>query len=200
MLAQPFRRLLLAYPRWHRQLHGPDMLTASLDATADGRPAGGRRSTAGLIADGLRCRLRVTGHLAVLLALLASLAGAGVLAAVGGWSAWRVEAASWPSEADAKSLVAPILPTRLPMEIAQSDSVAAEPTHPVDKLLVSFLGSPEWEPGGVTLNNVQPTDVDMQAQRASIRAKLAEAGWRMSAERGVQIGEQNGTRVEVLIV
>ncbi|WP_157744343.1 hypothetical protein [Micromonospora viridifaciens] len=175
------------------------MLTALLDAAADGRSAGGWRSTAGLIADGLRCRLRVTGALAMLLALLASLAGAGALAAAAGWSVWQVEAASWPSVADAKRLTAPILPSRKPAEVAKSDSVTAEPTDPLDKILVPFIGTPEWEPGGVRLNYVQPADADVESQRAWIRAKLTEAGWRTSAERGIQIGEQDGIRIEVWI-
>ena len=49
-----YRLLLLAYPRWHRRLHGNDMHTAMLDALAAGRPVSMLRFTV----NGLRCRFR----------------------------------------------------------------------------------------------------------------------------------------------
>src|SRR5690606_20586851 len=72
VLMRRYRRLLLAYPRWHRRLHGPDQLTALLDLWAGGRRRPTGRDDLGLVLDGLRCRLRVRGAAAVILASMVS--------------------------------------------------------------------------------------------------------------------------------
>lgn len=83
-LAGRYQRLLLAYPRWHRALHGDDMLTALLDGAAHGRGTSTWEAVT-LVLDGVRCRLRVRGVTALLLTVSLSLISGSPLGAAARW-------------------------------------------------------------------------------------------------------------------
>jgi hypothetical protein len=88
-LERSYRRLLLAYPGWHRRERGLEMLTTLLDAAESGRRRPAVADALDIIRGGLRCRLRPPRGLrpraaAVLVALFAALAGSTIAAR---WSA-----------------------------------------------------------------------------------------------------------------
>lgn len=113
-MATRYHRLLLAYPRWHRRLHGSDMLTALADCAAAGRPVSARR----FVADGIACRLRVRGAGARLLAACVSVIAAAALAAGVSWLTWQATVVPWPTVEQAMSLAGPMLPPGTPDEIS----------------------------------------------------------------------------------
>jgi hypothetical protein len=179
-----YRRLTSAYPRWHRRLHGDDMVTMLADAHADGRPLTRRRAVA-YVLDGLACRLRVRGTAAVAFALVAAFVGAGLLAGLAGWATWRVTAAPMPTEARAADLAAPVLP--------------AGPHHatrlvPLDRVLLPLIGDPEWEADAVEYAYVRPGAADP----GPIPVRLTSAGWRVGSEHGLIVATRGRIRLTVL--
>lgn len=195
-LVRRYRRLLLAYPRWHRRLHGPDQLTVLLDMAG-----GGRRLTVrdqlGLVLDGLRCRVRVHGAAAIVLAAMVSLVVAGTLAAVAGWAAWRVTVAPWPTVEEAMRLAEPVVPRERPDEVTQRNVAIGPWLSDADKLLMTVLGSPELRPGGVYLSYVAAVS-DPAAVYAQAAEALAAQGWRTSIVDGPVVAERDGLRLRVL--
>src|SRR5688572_17284587 len=109
-MAARYDRLLLAYPRWHRRLHGPDMLTALADCAADGRPVSARR----FVADGIACRLRVRGAGARLIAACVSAIAATALAAGVSWITWQATATPWPTVEQTGRIAQPSSPAGAP--------------------------------------------------------------------------------------
>jgi hypothetical protein len=173
-LARRYRRLLLAYPGWYRRLHGCDQLTMMLDAAAAGRAA--RPFT--LVLDGIRCRLRVPGALAAMLAMVMSLAGAGVLAGAMSWAGWHA--------------------TSGPLTIKQAAELAAP------ALLAEQPGSVEsWGGalGGIEFSYKLPaTAQGRAAETAAMRDRLAAAGWRAQASAdGAALGARRGA-IDVLVL
>lgn len=120
-LARRYRRLLAAYPGWHRRLRGPDMLRTLLDAAGDGRGVS-RRAAALLVLDGLRCRLRVSGVGAVVLTALVSVVVASAAGAAVGWIGWQASIAPYPTVRQAAALAAPVLPAGRPVSTARVDA------------------------------------------------------------------------------
>ena len=53
-----YRRLLLAYPGWHRRERGLEMLTTMLDAAEPGRRRPAVADVLDILWGGLRCRFR----------------------------------------------------------------------------------------------------------------------------------------------
>jgi hypothetical protein len=192
-LARRYRRLLWAYPGWYRRVHGGDMLTALLDAAAAGRRGEGWR----LVLDGLRCRLRVRGLVAALLAGFLSLGGAGAFAAAAGWIAWQAAASPWPTVAQATAAAGPVLLAGAPVTVTRYDDVMGGSASAVDHVLEPVLGVPEWEPGGVRFGYLRPPAADPAASRAAVRSRLENAGWRTSVIRDRVIGERAGLRITV---
>jgi hypothetical protein len=195
-LIRRYRRLLLAYPRWHRRLHGPDQLTALLDLAGGGRPPT-RRDEIGLVLDGLWCRVRVRGAAAVALAALVSLVAAATLAAAAGWVAWRLTVAPWPTVAEALSLAEPVVPRARPDSVTQRNAAIGPWLSDADSLLVTVLGSPELRPGGVYLSYAAAAS-DPAAVYASAAEVLAAHGWELSTVDGPVVAERDGRRLRVL--
>lgn len=203
-LAQRYGRLLLAHPRWYRRIHGEDMITTLLDAATLGpAPAGvPTRQAVGLVLDGLRCRLRITGAGPRVLAILLSLVAAGTFAAAGGRLGWAASSADWPTVEQARTLAAPVLPTGIPDSVTRHDDPIGpgQPGSPLDSALLTVMGSPELEPGGVHLSYTQPAVVDLSNARQAAEARLAADGWRTSITRGLVIGERDGMILSLLHV
>lgn len=199
-LARRYRRLLRAYPRWHRRLHGADMLTVLLDAAAD-RPASraaGIRQALTLVLDGIRCRLRVRGAGPRILAAALSLIGAGTLAAAAGWVGWQAAAAPWPSVDQATALAAPVLPAGAPDLVTRRDDPIGPWLSDADSVVLTLLGSPELRPGGVHLQYVRPHTTDVAAVYAAAVTDLPSSGWRASVVRGLLVAERDGLRLTLL--
>lgn len=198
-LSRRYRRLLLAYPRWHRRRHGADMLTTMLDAAAD--DGGGRAATvrdaATLVLDGLRCRLRVRGAAARLLAAALAVVGAGVVAAAAGWCVWQVSAAPWPSVDDAVALAAPVVPPEPPVSVSRRDTPFGPWLTERDSVLLALLGSPEQRAGGVRLSYLRPPVVDRAARFDLVSDRLRADGWRTSSANGWLVADRDGLRVAV---
>lgn len=192
-----FRRLLLAHPRWHRRLHGPDQLTALLDMSAGGRRPTGRDEL-GLVLDGLRCRLRVRGAGSVVLATMVSLVAASMLAAAAGWVAWRLMAAPWPTVEQASALAAPVVPRDRPDSVTQRNVAIGPWGSDADTLLMTVLGSPELRPGGVYLNYTAVAVSDRVSAYAQAAEVLAAQGWHTSTVDGPVVAERDGLRITVL--
>ncbi len=197
-----YRRLLLAHPRWHRRLHGADMLTALLDAAAAGRSATPAREAFTLILDGLRCRLRIRGVSARLLAATLALVGAGTAAAVTGWCAWQVSAAPWPTVDNAMALAAPVLPSGAPDTIhRRDDPIGPWLSDPFPwNLLLVVLGSPELRPGGVQLTYLRPVAGDPAATYDTATARLAADGWRTHVAHGRLVADRDGMQIALIHV
>lgn len=109
-LARRYRRLLLAYPRAYRRFRGDELLGALLDAAPPGRTRPTVRETSDLVRHGLRARLgRPASRTVVAWALLASVIGGIFTAAFGTWVAWQT-AEPLPRTAEARQMLAQILP------------------------------------------------------------------------------------------
>lgn len=199
-LLRRYRRLLLAYPRWHRRLHGADMLTTLLDAAgAAGRPPSGHEE-AMLVLDGLRCRLRVVGTPARLLAATLALVCASALAAAAGWCAWRAFAAPWPSVDDAVALAAPVAPAEPPVSVSRRDTPFGPWLTDRDSALLAVLGSPEQRAGGVRLTYLRPAVVDHAASFHRVGDRLNANGWHTSFTDGWLVADRDGLRIAVTFV
>jgi hypothetical protein len=192
-----YRLLLLAYPRWHRRLHGADMLTALLDAAADRKTAPVCEAFI-LVGDGLRCRLRVRGVAATILAAALSLIGAGTLAAAAGWIGWHATAAPWPSVDRAIHLAGPVLPAGPPQTVTRRDDPIGPWKSDADSVLLTLLGSPELRPGGVQLDYVQPRTADRMAAYTATADRLAAAGWQTIVIGGRLVANRDGLRITLL--
>ncbi|MEV4637994.1 hypothetical protein AB0J80_11630 [Actinoplanes sp. NPDC049548] len=193
-LVARYRRLLLAYPRWHRDLHAADMLTTLMDEAADGR--GGPRAGLTLIADGIRCRFRVGGWAALVFAMLCAVAGAGLAAGLAGRAAWEVTSKPWPTQAQAQAMAAPVLPAGAPVSVTRFDDALGGSTDGVDRLLIPLLGDPEWHPGGVTLHYV--TSSAAARGVAAAPSLLHVAGWHTHSARGGLVAERDDVRLTLL--
>jgi|GEM_PF-5582893 len=195
-----YRRLLYAYPRWHRQAHGPDMLTTLLDA----EPLD-RRGRAQLVLDGVRCRFRVPGVAAVLLAAVASLVAAGLTAAAAGYLAWQATARPVPTVRQAAALAAPVLPPHARYRYHRTDGPVDVSADPVDRLVTPIVGDPELDEGGVQLDSrslrsdaLTPRSLPLGVQLRDIHRALRGNGWRITYQDRWEVrAERGGTRIEV---
>jgi hypothetical protein len=196
-----YRRLLLAHPGWHRRLHGDDLLTALLDAAAAGRrPASPTREAFTLILDGLRCRLRVHGVGARLLAAMLALIGAGTVAATAGWCVWQVSSSPWPTVDKAIALAAPVLPPEAPETIVRRDDPLGPWLADADSIPLTLLGSPELRPGGVRLGYPRPLGADAAATYEMATARLTADGWRTQRAHGRLVADRQGLRITLVHV
>jgi hypothetical protein len=194
-LLRHYRRLLLAYPRWHRQLHGADMLTAFLDAAADDRQAGSVREALTVTLDGLRCRLRIHGPGVWLLAAALAVIGASTFGAAASWIGWHTSAAPWPTVEHATSIIQPVLPAGEPHTLTRRDDPVGPWGSDADSILLTVVGSPELRPGGVHLDYVQPHVVEPNVVYAQAADRLAASGWRTTFHGGRLVSERDGLRV-----
>jgi hypothetical protein len=193
-----YRRLLLAHPGWHRRLHGADLLTALLDAAAAGRQATPAWEACTLILDGLRCRLRVHGVGARLLAATLALIGAGAAAAAAGWCAWQVAASPWPTVDNAIALAAPVLPPEAPDTIIRRDEPLGSWLSDADSFPLTLLGSPELRPGGVHLGYPHSLAADRAATYDVATARLSADGWRARLVHNRLIADRDGLRITLV--
>lgn len=171
-MAIRFDRLLLAYPRWHRLRHGPDMLTTLSDCAADGRAVSARA----LVLDGIACRLWVSGTPARIAAACVSVIAAMSLAAGVSYVVWQAAIPPWPTVEQATSLARPVLPPRDPDETIRRDRVLFASDR---SFMTPVLGSGALGLGGVQLIYRWPRDSapgprDVLAQA---RQRALEAGW-----------------------
>jgi hypothetical protein len=109
-LTRRYRQLLLAYPRAYRRSRGDELLSALLDAAPPGRTAPTVREAANLIRHGLRARLgrpasRTVVAWAVLTVVISGLFSA-AFATRAGWETAR----PLPRTAEARAMLAEILP------------------------------------------------------------------------------------------
>lgn len=194
-LLRRYRRLLLAYPRWHRQLHGADLLTALLDSAADNRQAGSAREAITVALDGLRCRLRIFGPGAWILAAALAVIGASTLGAAASWIGWHASAAPWPTVEHATAIVRPVLPTGAPHTVTRRDDPIGPWLSDADSVLLTVLGSPELRPGGVHLDYAQPRVADPKAVYTQAADRLTASGWRATINDGRLVAERDGLRM-----
>lgn len=177
-LARRYRRLLAAYPGWHRRLHGPDMLRTLLDAAGDGRGVS-RRAAALLVLDGMRCRFRVSGAGAVVLVASVSVVVASAVGAAVGWVGWRASIAPYPTVRQATALAAPVRPAGRPVSTTRVDADIDAGSGPADRLLVLVIGDPELTTGGVDLA-YRPPHREPGAALREARQRLAARGWHVA--------------------
>lgn len=196
-LVRRYRRLLLAYPRWHRRLHGPDQLTVLVDLAVRGQRPPSIRDDLALVLDGLRCRLRMRGVAAIMLAGLVSLVAAATLAAAAGWSTWRLTVADWPTVDQAMRLAEPVAPRGQPDRVSQRNVAFGPWGADADWLLMKVLGSPELRPGGVYVS-YSAAVTDPEAVYAQAAEALAAQGWTVSIVDGPVVAERDGLRLRVL--
>jgi hypothetical protein len=197
-LARHYRRLLLAYPRWHRHLHGADLLTTLLDSAAAGRRGGPVREGLVLVLDGLRCRLRVRGIGPRILTAMVSMIFAATLAAMTGWFGWHATAAPWPTVEHAIALAGPVLPPGQPDTVTRRDDPFGPWLSDADSVLLTLIGSPELRPGGVYLDYVRPRVADRKTAYANAGNRLAAAGWHTKIDSGRLVAERGGLRITLL--
>lgn len=195
-----YRWLLRAYPRWHRRLYGPDMLGTLLDADANGESLTPREALL-LVLDGLRCRCRVRGAGALILALLTSLVAAGALGAGAGWVAWQNSIGPYLSVGQATAVAAPVLPAGSPDSASRIGQDFDPGYGRLDRLLIPVIGDPDPRGGGVYLEYSQPRDRTVRQARQSLTARgwhLASAdGWALTADHAgqrIQLDIQGGAR------
>lgn len=177
-----YARLLWAYPRWHRKLHGPDMTTAMLDADAARGHGLTRREAGGVIADGLRLRLRVRGVPGVALALLLAVVGAATAGATASRDVWRWTAAPYVSEQRAAALAATVAGPAAATGIERRDAAYGSWLE-ADSVLTALLGSPELRPGGVHLT-YPPLSYQDHDPVGKAAAVLVADGWTTAIHRG----------------
>ena len=110
LLARRYRRLLLIYPRAYRRTRGDELLTALLDAAPIERTAPTVREAADLIRHGLRARLgRPASRTVVAWAVLTVVISGVFSAAFATRAAWET-ARPLPRTAEARAMLADILP------------------------------------------------------------------------------------------
>lgn len=190
-----YRRLLRAYPRWHRRLHGADMLTTLLDAAAEGRRGGG---ALGVVLDGLRTRLRVRGAGARALAGMLAVLGAGTVAALAGLIGWYASVAPWPSTAQAAAQAAAVAPAGTPESVTDRHDPLGPWLSDADSVLLTLLGSPELRPGGVYFSYTEPAAPDRAVAYRTAADRLSASGWRVAMEHGQLVADRNGLRLTLL--
>ena len=193
-MATRFSRLLLAYPRWHRRLHGPDMLTALEDCAAADRPVSARR----FVLDGIACRLRVRGAGAKLIAACVSLVAAAGLAAGVSWVGWQATVKPWPSVEQATRMAGPMLPPGTPDRTWRRDQTLVTWLAESDRIPSAVLGTPEINEGGVELTYSWPS-ADVPGALAQIERRAADAGWQTTLNDNYDlVARRDGMRVRVL--
>jgi len=194
-MATRYDRLMLAYPRWHRRLHGPDMLTALEDCAAAGRPVSTRR----LVLDGIACRLRVRGPAAKLAAACVSVVAAAAMGACLSWVTWQVTDNPWPTVDEAAALAKPMLPPGMAEHITRRDRTLVTPPSMSDLVPSTLLGAPELEDGGVRLSyNWPPANGD--GALTAIQRQAEAAGWQTVRNGYDLVARRDGMRVRVLCV
>jgi hypothetical protein len=196
-LVRRYRRLLLAYPRWHRRLHGPDQLTVLVDLAVQRRRPPSVRDDLALVLDGLRCRLRVRGVAVVILAAVVSVVAAAGSAAAVGWSAWRLAVADWPTVDQTMRLAEPFAPRERPDQVSQRNVALGPWGADADSLLMLVVGSPELRPGGVYVS-YSAAVTDPETVYAQAAETLAAQGWETSTLDGQVVAERDGLRLRVL--
>ena len=194
-MATRYDRLLLAYPRWHRRLHGPDMLTALEDCAEAGRPVSARR----LVLDGIVCRLRVRGVGAKLVAACVSVIAAATLGAFLGWVTWQVTDKPWPTVDEAAALAKPMLPPGPAAQISRRDRTMVTPPGMEDLGASLLLGSPEVEDGGVRLTYQWPP-ANAERELTGIQRRAEANGWQTVRNGYDLVARRDGMRVRVLCV
>jgi hypothetical protein len=189
-----YRRLLLAYPGWHRRERGLEMLTTMLDAAEPGRRRPAAADVLDVIRGGLRCRLRPPRGArpraaAVIVALFAALAGSTLAARV---SVSTV--APTPSEAEAVAAAGTALghpPRNVPGPIETcpyycfhdwadgGDEVVTFDVPFDENSGVDYVTVVAWEPYGEEASVID-----------GARTRMAGAGWDL----GDLVVQGNGTR------
>ncbi len=194
-LLRRYRWLLLTYPRWHRQLHGADMLTAMLDSAAGNPQAGSVREAVTVMLDGLRCRLRIPEPGLRVLAVALAVVGASTLGAAASWIGWQASAAPWPTVEQATAIVRSVLPTGEPHTVTRRDDPIGPWLSDADSPLLTLVGSPELRPGGVHLDYVRPRVADPRAVYTQAADRLTSSGWRATSKGGRLVAERDGLRM-----
>ncbi|GIF78280.1 hypothetical protein [Asanoa siamensis] len=199
-LLRRYRWLLLAYPRWHRKLHGSDMLTALLDSAADNHRAGSAREAVTVTLDGLRCRLRIRGAGTRAFVVMLAIVGAGTFGAAASWIGWQSSAAPWPTIEHATVVGASLLPNGEPHTVTRRDDPIGPWGSDADSALLTVVGSPELRPGGVHLDYAQTPVVDRKAVYTQAANRLAASGWRVTMNEGRLVAERDGLRTTLWYV
>lgn len=192
-----YRRLLHAYPGWHRHRYGPDLLTTLLDAAEADPGADSRRARAAIVADGLRTRVRVRGA-GWLLAALAALAGAGALAGLAGFAGWYATVGPAPTRARAVALAGPLLPAGKPSVDTVSDGAYESGGDPLDTALMAVLGDPDPARGGVVLEWFEVPH--RAAPLADAGRYLSGHGWRVRHDAETLVADRAGLRIELTVL
>ncbi|MEV6923870.1 hypothetical protein AB0M46_05070 [Dactylosporangium sp. NPDC051485] len=109
-LARRYRRLLLAYPRAYRRSRGDELLGALLDAAAPGRTGPTVREAANLIRHGLRAHLGRPASRTVVVWAVLTVVISGVFSAAFATRAGWETARPLPRTAQARAMLAEILP------------------------------------------------------------------------------------------
>ena len=109
-LARRYRRLLFAYPRGYRRARGAELVGALLDAAPPGRSRPTVREAVDLVRHGLRARLgRPASRSVVAWAVLTAVISGVFTAAFATRAAWET-ARPVPRTAEARAMLAEILP------------------------------------------------------------------------------------------
>jgi hypothetical protein len=99
------RLALFAFPRDYRRRRGPEMLATLLDGSCPGQTRPSVRELLGIVAGGLRCRLRLRpGAGPLVLACSTVLTTAILGGAAATWLAWAITSPALPSDAEAKAI------------------------------------------------------------------------------------------------
>jgi hypothetical protein len=195
-LAARYRRLLLTYPRWWRRAHGAELVTTLLDAAPPHRTRPTRTEALDLLRGGIRLRFRVHGTGAVFAATLACLCTAIAVAALGGFLGWQT-APALPSDAEAARLAQPALIPGRETHPQRWDFVYDDyPFYTDPPWSFWLLGTDEYEAGRVYFDVQYPSGAEaaVQADVASARQRLRDAGWRLSAN----AAHSDGHRIEII--
>jgi hypothetical protein len=178
-LRRAYRRLLLAYPRWHRRERGAELLTTLLDDAAPGRRRPTFAEAADLIRAGLRARVtppRGFGRvLALVVAVYAALAGAAVAALLTGYP-------GPPSEAQAltaATAAVPVQPRNVPGPAVECDLICPGWDRTDD--VVAVQAPPDRTDRTIVYLDVPRQDAPAVAARA--RDRLVASGWRVGPMR-----------------